>query len=231
MLITALGKCVRTIQVPLRFFIEVRMARKALDLTGQRFGKLTVIERAKSNKDGYPRWLCKCDCGNTNIVYGMHLKSGASQSCGCLTKEKFNERITKHGLSKVPIYPIWKDMKHRCYNPNDKRFANYGARGIKVCDEWLHNFQAFYNWAMTNGYKEGLSIDRIDTNGDYKPSNCRWATNKEQANNTTKNHLITYNGKTQTMAQWAEETKIKYTTLRARINTYHWSIERALTTK
>ena len=205
--------------------------RKAIDLTGQRFGRLRVIERAQSNKNGYPRWLCKCDCGNITTAYGMHLKSGASKSCGCLISEKSRERATKHGLSSSKIYPIWKSMNQRCTNPNDKRFNNYGARGIKVCDEWKNDFQTFYDWAMANGYADDLTIDRIDVNGNYEPSYCRWATPIEQANNATQNHFITYNGKTQTMAQWAKETGIKYTTIRARINAYHWDIERALTTK
>ena len=206
------------------------MARNAIDLTGCKFGRLTVIERAENNKDGNPRWLCKCDCGNEKTVYGSHLKSGVSQSCGCLAKEKSKERATKHGLTTTPIYPIWKLMKHRCYNPHDKRFENYGARGIKVCDEWLHDFQAFYNWAMANGYKNGLSIDRMDVNGNYEPSNCRWATRIEQANNTTQNHYITFNGVTKTMSEWAKELDMSYTTIRARLNLYHWSVEKTLTT-
>lgn len=204
---------------------------KTIDLTGQKFGRLTVIARAQSNKDGQPRWMCQCDCGNTTISYGMHLKSGASKSCGCLTAEKSRERATKHGLSTTKLYPIWKGIKHRCYNPNNKRFMHYGAKGIRICTEWQGNFKVFYDWAMANGYKDGLTIERIDINGNYEPSNCRWATTKEQANNKSQNHFLTYNGKTQTMAQWAEETGIKYTTLRARINDYHWSVERALTTK
>ena len=121
-------------------------------------------------------------------------------------------------------------MKARCYNSNQWNYQYYGGRGIKVCDEWKNNYNSFYNWALENGYQDNLSIDRIDTNGNYEPSNCRWVTDKEQKNNTRRNHYITYKGKTQSMSKWAEEINISYTTLRSRINTNKWSIEKAFTT-
>ena len=138
---------------------------------------------------------------------------------------------TIHNMSHSRLYRIRNAMQQRCENPKAISYKHYGARGITLCEEWRQSFQAFYDWAMSHGYADNLTIERIDNDGNYCPENCRWATPKEQANNTTQNHFITYNGKTQTMAQWAEETGIKYTTLRARINMYHWSIERALTTK
>lgn len=111
---------------------------------------------------------------------------------------------------------LWKNMQYRCYNKNNKDYQDYGGRGIKVCDEWLEDFMNFYNWAMDNGYKENLTIDRVDVNGDYTPNNCRWVDQKTQANNRRSNVHLTYNGKTQTMTQWSEELNINYNTIRSR---------------
>jgi len=121
-------------------------------------------------------------------------------------------------------------MKGRCYNSNRWNYKYYGARNIKVCDEWKNNYQAFKIWAYENGYNETLTLDRIDVNGDYEPNNCRWISDKEQKNNTRRNHYITYNGKTQSMSKWAEELNISYTVLRSRINRCKWNIEKAFTT-
>ena len=190
------------------------------DLTGQRFSRLTVIERVKSHKlnDKHAYWKCLCDCGNYCIVASHHLRSGETKSCGCLN----------NGKSYTRLYRIWNDMKCRCYRYKETAYKYYGDRGIIVCDEWLNDFQAFYDWAMANGYDDTLTIDRIDVNGNYEPSNCRWVSRKVQMNNTRRNHLITYNGKTQTIAQWAEELNIKQNTLLYRIRR-GWSIEKALT--
>lgn len=125
---------------------------------------------------------------------------------------------------------IYSHMKARCYNSNGWNYQYYGARGIKVCDEWKNNYQKFKEWAINNGYSNNLTIDRIDVNGDYCPENCRWVTDKEQKNNTRRNHYITYNGKTQSMKQWAEELNISYYVLRSRINRSKWSIEKAFNT-
>lgn len=133
-----------------------------------------------------------------------------------------------HGKTGTRIYSIYVNMKNRCYYTNNKRYQNYGGRGIEVCDEWLNHFQAFYDWAMSHGYSDNLTLDRINVDGNYEPSNCRWVTLKEQENNRSNNHLITYNGKTQTLAQWCKERNIKYATLERRLNKYGWSIKRAL---
>lgn len=136
---------------------------------------------------------------------------------------------TYHGKKHTRLYNIWCNMKSRCYNPNNKDYADYGSRGIIVCSEWLNNFMAFYNWAMSHGYNETLEIERINNDGNYEPSNCRWATRTEQNSNTRRNHFITFNNETHTMKEWAKIKNIPYTTLASRLNILHWSIEKALT--
>ena len=140
--------------------------------------------------------------------------------------------MKKHGKSNERIFWVWRGMKLRCYVPSNNRYNRYGGRGIKVCDDWLgeHGAENFINWALQNGYADNLTIDRIDNDGNYEPSNCRWVTQKEQANNRRSNHILEFNGKKQTMKQWADELGIKYTTLKRRILAYHWSVEKALTT-
>nr|DAI30801.1 MAG TPA: PVL ORF-50-like family [Caudoviricetes sp.] len=202
-----------------------------IDLTGQRFGRLTVIKRVENKqlKNGRQKvqWLCQCDCGNTKIVTSEQLKSGHTNSCGCICKEHPNR--TTHGRCGTRLYQIWNSMKKRCMCVNDKSYKYYGDRGITVCDEWLHDFQAFYDWAMANGYKDSLTIDRIDVSGNYEPSNCRWVSRKVQMNNTRQNHHLTYNGKTQTIAQWADELNIKHATISIRLKRGK-TIEEALRT-
>lgn len=190
--------------------------RKAIDLTGQRFGRLVVISQAEDNKHRQPRWLCQCDCGNKTIVMGGSLKSGLTQSCGCLQRERSVGRHRTHGECGTRLYRIWHDIKQRCQNENYKQYSDYGGRGIRVCDEWQDSFEVFRDWALANGYEESLTIDRIDNDGNYEPENCRWATTKEQARNRRNSVLLEIGGVTKTLAEWAEVFHISYSTFTAR---------------
>lgn len=254
-----------------------------LNLTGQKIGKLTVLELSDI-KDGKTnrKWKCQCECGNfiyyTARVLNEAKKTGRNINCGCSTKREYIGQqfgdyiVTSFNQSKnykrfklyncnclycndsvilstnqlmkgkqCPIcrskkYKIIKKIRHvlssmkkRCYNEKDKSFVNYGARGIRVCEEWLGNSDKFVEWALKNGYEEGLSIDRIDNNDNYCPENCRWVDRKTQANNTRVNHFITFENQTLTLKQWSEKINISYSCLLSRLK-HNWSIEKALLT-
>lgn len=192
-------------------------------LKGRKYGRLAVVERV-ANKGDKVAWKCKCDCGNETIVTTTALQSGNTKSCGCL----LHERITKHGMYKTKLYKTWNNMISRCYCNSFRNFKNYGGRGITVCKEWKEDFQTFADWALSHGYSDELTLDRIDVNGNYEPSNCRWITNKEQQHNKRSNRYITFNGKTHTLKQWSEITGIHPKTISTRIDR-GWTIEEALT--
>ena len=185
-----------------------------INMIGFHAGKLTVIKRA-GLKNGQSVWLCKCDCGNTVEKYGGQLRKMQGLSCGCDTKQKFQEHAhrtiakKKHGDSYARLYYVWNDMKGRCYNPNDTSYHNYGAIGITVCDEWKNNYPSFKKWALENGYDPGAprgqcTLDRIDTTKGYAPDNCRWANMLIQSNNRRNSYTITLNGVTHTAREWAD---------------------------
>lgn len=188
---------------------------KPIDLIGKKFGRLTVIERLENNSRGGTVWNCQCDCGNIKIADGERLRLGKVKSCGCLLMDVARVKNFKHGLHGSKIYNVWKGMKQRCYYKNHIEYPDYGARGIIVCEEWLNDFQSFYDWSMKNGYKDGLTIDRINTNGNYEPSNCRWVTQKVQSNNKRSSLFVIYKGKRMTVKELSEETGKGYAFLRS----------------
>jgi len=205
---------------------------KKIDLTGQRFGRLVVLYESEERKGGRVTWHCRCDCGNEVDIRGGDLTSGRTTSCGCYKRERTAEARTVHGMNRRgerhPVYGVWAAILTRCENPNHKQYKDYGGRGIKVCDEW-HDAQVFIDWALANNWRKSLTLDRVNNDGNYEPSNCHWVTRKENNRNKRSNRLITFDGKTQTMAEWAEELNISYHALKHRISRYHWPIERALT--
>lgn len=161
------------------------------EMVGKRFGRLLVLSEGEKAKSGECRWICKCDCGViTPPIKSTRLRKGITKSCGCLQKEIVTLRVTKHNKSHSRLYSIWRGIKERCLKQNSVNYKYYGGRGITICDEWKNDFQAFYDWAMSHGYADCLTIDRIDNDSNYEPSNCRWATNKEQQNNRRNNKKV-----------------------------------------
>lgn len=191
---------------------------------GDKFGRLTVIE-SKGSIKGHLVWLCQCDCGKYSTVRGSALKSGTTLSCGCFNHDK----KTIHGLSRTRLFKCWDGMMRRVSYEKGRAYKDYGGRGITVCDEWK-DFLTFREWALNRGYSDSLTLDRINVNGNYEPTNCRWITMKDQQNNRRSNHYITYKGKTMTLMQWSEELGISHKLLSDRITSRGWSTERALST-
>lgn len=192
---------------------------KKENLIGMRFNSLMV----ETYDEQSHKWKCICTCGSTKYVRTSDLKRGHVKSCGC----KFNGKSVKHTHGNR-VYNIWFNMIRRCTMPSDKSFKNYGERGIRVCDEWLNDFMSFYNWAMNNGYRDDLTIDRINNNGNYEPSNCRWVTMKEQHRNYSQNKNYTIDNETKCLTEWCEIYNIKYTTVLRRLE-HGLSIYDALT--
>lgn len=192
--------------------------RRIKDLTGQKFGLLTVIG-LKDTDTRKTYWICQCDCGNVKEVRSDSLISGAIKSCGCLKKKQDKINLTKnhkHKMSGTRIYREWQSMKGRCYNQNDPRYDGWGGRGITVCEEWKNSFEKFFEWAMNNGYRNDLTLDRIDNDGNYEPKNCRWATQKEQSRNRSSNIRIKIGNSTKTLIEWCEIFNLDYGKIRAR---------------
>lgn len=198
-----------------------------IDLTGQRFGRLEVLERAE-NRCGRTCWKCRCECGTIKDIPAKTLRNGTAQSCGCLQKERASIARSTHRMRHTRLYGVWVGMRNRCSDPDNIGYHLYGGRGIEVCPEWRDSFEVFRDWAIENGYQEGLTIDRIDTDGPYSPENCRWITQKQQQNNRRNNKHLVLNGENHTMSEWAEITGIKVATIHARLKR-GWSVDRTLT--
>ena len=188
------------------------------DLTGMRFGRLTVLDLDHIDYNGIYFWRCQCDCGNEIITRNTSLNNGTTTSCGCYKREIAVKRFTKHGLCEHPLYVVWERMRQRCESEYDQAWHRYGGRGIVVCDEWSHDFESFYNWAIENGWEPGLTLDRENNDEGYFPWNCRWVNRTIQANNRSSNRNVRYASEVRTIAEWATIFNINYFTLRARIN-------------
>lgn len=200
-----------------------------IDLTGRRFGRLVVIGQS-GHQNKHILWKCRCDCGNVVDVLGLNLRRGNTKSCGCLAVDELVERVKTHGKHNTRIYRIYRNMKNRCYNPNVKSYNDYGGRGIKICEEWNgeNGFQNFYDWAIANGYTDELSIDRIDNDGNYEPSNCRWVTDERQARNKRNTIMIEHNGVEKSISEWAEIYHADLKRLRRAWSQYHLPFEKAI---
>lgn len=186
---------------------------KFVDLSGQVFDRLTVTSRFE-RRDKHTDWWCKCSCGNEHVATSNALRKGTCKSCGCLSAELASERAKTHGDTGSREFRIWCGMRSRCDKPENKRYGYYGGRGIKVCERW----RSFENFLSDMGRSPpGMSIDRIDVNGDYEPGNCRWATMKEQMNNTRTNARYEHDGKSMTVREWSESTGVPVHTIKGRL--------------
>lgn len=199
----------------------------AIDLTGEKYGRLTVVKRVESSKSGKARWECKCSCGNTTIAISTDLRTGNTQGCGCLRNERIATLNHSHGLAESDEYRIWSHMKGRCYQESDISYPRYGGRGIRVCDRWLNSFENFYADMGPRPIGD-YSIDRREGNGNYEPGNCRWATRVEQNRNRSNTRLVSYSGTNVTIGELAEKSGLSYRLLYKRIVLLGWSVDRAL---
>lgn len=200
------------------------------DITGQKFGKLTVLKTSHKDSRGEWHWLCRCDCGNLKTVSGNKLRSGNTISCGCVQRGLRSSGVLRrsHGMTNSRLYVAWRNMKSRCGNPKNIEFNSYGGRGISICEAWKNSFEAFSDWALSHGYAENLTLDRIDVNGNYCPENCQWITDKEQRLNTRRSHSVTAFGVTKTIKEWSDWSGLGYDTIRNRLVYSGWSPEDAV---
>ena len=209
---------------------------RAKDMIGKKFNMLTVVKRV-ANQGNYSRYFCLCDCGNTRLVLGQNLRSGRVKDCGCVSQVLRNKHISKntsvrtHGLSRTRLYNIWLGMRDRCSREKNQDYNLYGGRGIKVCEEWKNDFLTFREWALKNGYKSDLSIDRIDPNGNYEPANCRWITLTEQTYNKRNTRKIYYKEIGKTAREWSSILKCSPNSIYAYTKKHNWQLESYLSFK
>jgi hypothetical protein len=208
-------------------------------LIGERIGKLLIIEEAEpvfSGKQKYRTYLCSCDCGNKKIIRKVHLQRQSTKSCGCTVKENAVLRNTSHGFSNSLLWEVWKGMNSRCNNPANQSYRHYGGKGVQVSERWKQRFDGveigFMNFSndVLSTYREGLEIERIDNNKNYEPSNCTWASRKDQILNRSITRFLEFQGKILCLSDWAELLGINKNTLFSRIDVLGWSVEKAFTT-
>lgn len=205
---------------------------KFIDITGHKYGRLKVLKLNGLNERKRKIWLCQCDCGQYTTLSTNELRTGNTQSCGCLHKEiliKNNKKRAYHSLSRTKLYGVYNKMKARCNHKNHRGYEYYGGKNIKVCEEWSNDFRSFREWALNNGYQEGLTIDRKNLSGNYTPENCRWVTWDKQSINKTNTRFFEYKGKKQTLREWSMELNFNYKVLCNRIHRHKWTFERAIT--
>ena len=195
---------------------------------GCKFNRLTVLRVAGKNKFGHPLFECRCDCGTVVLRESTRVKNGASKSCGCYQIEITSQNNSTHRLSKTRLYHIWGCMIQRCNNPKNSSYKFYGPKHVSVCPEWRNDFMEFYNWAISNGYREDLTIDRIDGNKDYCPDNCRWVDAYVQSNNRSNNRLMTLNGITKNCKQWSNYFGFNYKYFHQKCSQNNWDLEKVL---
>ena len=197
------------------------------DVIGKKYGRLTIIDLVWENHRCWS--ICNCDCGKQVKVRHYAIVNGSTKSCGCYKREVLKDLLSTCSSKDPRLYTVWKSMKQRCTNPNSPHYKNYGMRGIHICKEW-NNYEHFYEWAISHGYKKGLTIERIDNDGDYCPENCCWADRKTQVNNRRNTVFYTMNNQTKPLSKWCDEYGMKYSLVRQRVYNMGWELEKALTT-
>lgn len=200
----------------------------AQEMKNKRFGRLLVISRHGSDKRNNATWLCQCDCGNTSIVSTAGLNKGHTNSCGCIHRERMANLTKTHGQSHSKAWNSWMKAKDRCFNSKHIAFHKYGGAGISMCDRWKNSFESFYA-DMGDPPTSTHSLDRIDNSKGYEPENCRWASKKQQSDNSSWPRLITFRGETKNLSEWSKSLGMDINSVRTRIKILGWSVERALT--
>ncbi len=198
------------------------------EYVNQRFGQLTIVENP-IRTNGSRFVTAKCDCGTVRVFRLYDILKKDSTSCGCVKIAMLKDRVSKHQLTQHKLYRVWCGIKERCNNPNHDMYIHYGQRGINICEQWANDFPPFYNWAISNGWIDGLTIDRVNNDLGYSPENCRMATRTEQQRNKRTNNMVTFQNRTQCLSAWAEELRMNYNVLRSRLR-IGWTTDRALTT-